>query len=121
VAIVGIRFPFDRGDVSFPATATDEEVIADNILRILQTPRGSRVMRPGVGSDVYLFVFDSIGPVLRARITAEVRRAISVGEPRANVLNVIVNEQLRTDGDRNVVVIVDYEVNLRPSSVSVTF
>lgn len=121
MAITGIAFPFDKGTTSFPDTSEDERVIADNILRILQTPVGSRVMRPGTGSRVYNFIFRSIGPVLNAQMASEVRRAINEGEPRAKVLGVEVTEERRRDGERNVVVTVNYEVNLRPDSVSVSF
>ena len=109
MTILGIAFPFGRSSTSLPAIATDEEVVADNIERILQTPRGSRVMRQDAGSDVYAFVFESTGPYLRARIDNEVRRAVGVGEPRARILRVDVTESETADG-RQVVVDVTFEV-----------
>ena len=96
--IRGIAFPFSRSDLGLPAPQTDEDVIADNIVRILHTPRGSRVMRPDAGSDVYAFVFESVGPLLRARIDYEIRRAITAGEPRARILAVDVSERDTGDG-----------------------
>ena len=121
MTISGISYPFNKGTTSFPARSEDEEVIADNIVRILQTPVGSRVMRPGAGSRIYNFVFQSMGPVLNAQIAYEIRRAISEGEPRATVISVDVEEEVRRDRDRNILVTVNYEVNLRPDSVSVSF
>lgn len=121
MTISGISFPFTKGTTSFPAGATDEDVIADNIKRLLQTTQGARVMRPATGSGVIRFTFESMGPILNARISHEVRRAIADGEPRASVLSVNVVEEERRDGDRNVVVTVNYEVNLRPGSVTVSF
>ena len=121
MTISGISYPFNKGTTAFPARSEDEEVIADNIIRILTTPAGSRVMRPGTGSKIYNFVFQSMGPVLNAQMAYEVRRAISEGEPRATVLSVNVEEEVRRDGDRNILVTVNYEVNLRPDSVSVSF
>lgn len=121
MTIRGIAFPFGRSATSFPATRTDDDVIRDNIRRILQTPRGSRVMRPGVGSDVFLFVFESIGPVLRARIDNEVRRALAEGEPRVTVLFVGIQEVPQRQGGVELVVTVEYEVNRRPGTVIVGF
>lgn len=121
MTIRGIAFPFGRSSTSFPATRTDDEVIADNIKRILQTPRGSRVMRPTVGSDTFHFVFESVGPVLRARLDHEVRRALAEGEPRVTVLFVSVEEISQPQGGTEVQVTVEYEVNRRPGIVAVGF
>ena len=121
MTIRGIAFPFGRSSTSFPATRTDDDVIADNIKRILRTARGSRVMRPGVGSDTHLFVFENVGPVLRARLDNEVRRALADGEPRVTVLFVTVQEVSQPQGGVEVLVTVDYEINRRPGSVVVGF
>jgi|LNFM01.1.fsa_nt_gb phage baseplate assembly protein W len=109
MTIRGLAFPFGRSSFGLPAPATDEDVIADNIERIIQTPRGSRVMRPDAGSDTYAFVFESTGPLLRARIDHEVRRAVSAGEPRASILRVDTTER-ETDDGIEIVVDVTFEV-----------
>lgn len=109
MTIRGIAFPFQRSSFGLPAPRTDEDVVADNISRILQTPRGSRVMRPEAGSDTYSFLFENSGPLLRARIDNEVRRALAAGEPRARVLFVEVNEREIDDGTE-IVVDVTFEV-----------
>ena len=116
MAIVGIGFPFTKGPRGFPEPKTDDEIVADNIRRILVTPVGSRPMRPTVGSNVYRFVFESIDPALKSHIEYEVRRAIQDGEPRVRVLDVRVLEAERpvstsgTGGDTDVIVEVDYEL-----------
>ena len=123
MTILGISFPFGRSATSLPAGATDDDVIADNIQRILLTPRGSRVMRPGSGSDMFSFVFENTGAVLRARIDNEVRRALADGEPRAEVLFVGVEERtiLSDPGGVEVVVDVEYRVNLEVRRTAVVF
>jgi len=120
VAILGIAFPFRPSATSFPAVAEDVDVIADNITRIIQTPRGSRVMRPEAGSDTYSFLFENSGPLLRARIDNEVRRAVSAGEPRARVIQVLVSER-DMSGGREIVVDVSFEVVGVVRRASVTF
>ncbi len=119
MTIRGIAFPFTRSATSLPAASTDFDTIADNIERILMTRRGSRVMRPSTGSNVFDFAFESIGAVLRARIDDEVRRALAEGEPRAQVLQVNVEERTSSIGTQ-VVVDVNYRVNSEVRSTSVT-
>ena len=119
MTIRGLTFPFGASATSLPAKSTDKDTIADNITRILLTSRGSRVMRPSMGSSVYDFVFESIGSVLRARIDDEVRRAIADGEPRANVIQVDV-EEITTSIGTQVTIDVAYRLNSEVAAVSVT-
>lgn len=118
-----LAFPFNRSETEFPASKEDTDVIADNIRRILLTRAGERVMRPQVGSKIYDFVFQSVGPVLRARIGAEVRRAIEQNEPRVRVVAVrsVERESKSVRGAREVVVEVTYEVNQELGQVAVAF
>lgn len=117
-----LAFPFNRDATEFPASKEGTDVIADNIRRILLTAQGERVMRPEVGSKIQRFVFESVGPVLRARISSEVKRAIAQNEPRARVLAVRSVERVRRGtGGREVVVEVTYEVDQELSQVTVSF
>lgn len=111
MTILGIAFPFQRGETEFPRERVDDDVIEDNIRRILMTRRGERVMRPNAGSDTMGFVFESVGDVLRARITTEVKRAIADGEPRAQVERVqVLTKNDDTTKGRQIFVLVTYRV-----------
>lgn len=111
VTILGLAFPFQKGTTEFPRQKVDDDVIEDNIRRILLTRRGERVMRPRSGSDTMSFVFESVGSVLRARIANEVRRAIAEGEPRVQIERVQVLDRFDsiTKG-RQVFVLITYRV-----------
>lgn len=121
MTIRGISFPFTVSTTSLPEKSEDDDVVADNILRILHTRLGERVMRPELGSKVLDFVFENVGPVLRARMDFEVRRAISQGEPRATVLNVYTYETIVAGGDTVVNVEVIYEVQGNLQKLSTSF
>ena len=111
MSILGIAFPFQKGSTEFPRQKVDDDVIEDNIRRILLTRLGERVMRPRSGSDTMSFVFESVGSVLRARISREVRRALAEGEPRIQVerVQVLEREDRATKG-RQIFVLITYRV-----------
>lgn len=111
MTINGLAFPFQKGETEFPRKRTDDDVIEDNIRRILLTRRGERVMRPDSGSDTMSFVFESVGPVLTAQISRECRRAIQQGEPRVQVqrVQVVTVNDNRTQS-RQILVLVTYEI-----------
>jgi len=91
-SIKGISFPFRRGETSFPESAEGDDLITDNLKRILQTGRGGRVMRPDEGADAVELVFEGtdvfIDPLTRAIIDSDLRRAIELGEPRVRVVSI---------------------------------
>lgn len=120
MTIRGIAFPFQKGTSSFPLKRTDADVVADNIRRILETRKGERPMRPDTGSNVWDFVFESVGAVLSARIDHEVRKALQEGEPRATILSVKTQDQRRPDGARSLLVIIDwvFKREFRQSAIS---
>lgn len=120
MAILGISFPFGKSSSSFPGVSVDAEVIEDNMIRILQTPRKSRVMRPGLGSDVYDAVYENSGPVLRSFLDFEVRRSISEGEPRAKILSTDVSEEDTIHG-RKITLTILWELNSEIRRTSVRF
>lgn len=111
MTVLGLAFPFQKGSKEFPRQKTDDDVIEDNIRRILLTRLGERVMRPGTGSDTMNFVFENIGPVMRARLAREVRRAISEGEPRARIERVqVLDRRDDVTKGRQIFVLLTYRV-----------
>lgn len=111
MSILGIAFPFQKGSTEFPRKRSDDDVIEDNIRRILLTRLGERVMRPGTGSDTMSFVFESVGAVLRARISAEVKRAVAEGEPRVVIDRVqVLGRNDDATKSRQIFVLITYSV-----------
>jgi hypothetical protein len=99
----GIAFPFHKGNISFPDTVQDEELIRQSIIRIILSPRGERVMRPQFGSGALDMVFDNNDDVFSLSMQRAVRSAIGQYEPRVIVTNVQVDRN--EEGNESVVTI----------------
>jgi len=78
-------------------------------------------MRPETGASIWDFIFENTGAVLNARVDHEIRRALANGEPRATVLSVGVGEQLRSDGDKNMVIALTWSFNREIRQTAVTY
>lgn len=87
-SVRGISFPFRKGSTSFPATATDEQLIKEDLQQLLMTGVGTRVMRPNFGTNLYSFVFEPNDDLLATLVQAEVATAIAKFEPRISLLDV---------------------------------
>ena len=89
----GILFPFQRGTTSFPAAATDDDLIKASIVQLLMTSAGERVMRPDLGSSVHNMIFENNDVVLANLARAEVQGVLAKFEPRVQVLDVQIEQQ----------------------------
>lgn len=70
----------------------DEQVILQNIVHILSTPRGKRVKDCSFGCDLYKYIFEPLDDVTAEQIRSEIISAIEEQEERARVAAVYINE-----------------------------
>ncbi|MYF97780.1 phage baseplate protein [Candidatus Poribacteria bacterium] len=71
----------------------DREHLLQSIQMILETPLGSRVMRPEFGSELFDLVDAPMNDATNLRIYAATHDALSKWEPRLRTLNVQVEDR----------------------------
>lgn len=77
------------------AQLVNEEAVKTSIRNLLLTNRGDRLFNSGLGSDIRALLFDNAGPATEQILSDYVRKTIQNYEPRANIIDIIVN--LETD------------------------
>jgi hypothetical protein len=83
--IRSFAFPFRKGDLAFPKSATDTDAIKASVIQIITTMRGERVMRPDFGCNAFSYVFENNSDEFRSIAEREVRQALSRWEQRIRV------------------------------------
>ena len=78
----GPAYPMRAGDKGFFLQETDSELIKGNILQILGTRKGERVMLPLFGSRILEFIHEPLDHITCALIRFELIDAIRRWEPR---------------------------------------
>ena len=97
--IKGFPFPLDRNNPrGFFYRATNHEVVKADLLQLLMTEPGERVMMPSFGTGLRRYMFEANDDLSRDRIAELVSLAISRWEPRI-VVNAI-NVKFGTDEDK---------------------
>lgn len=84
----GIKFPYfadQRGTISL---SREIERINQSLFLLFETPKGSRLMLPEYGSDLYKYKFEPNDAILQEQIRYSVVDDVSRWEPRINVLDV---------------------------------
>jgi phage baseplate assembly protein W len=85
---VGWAFPVTPGPDGDVALAQYEESVRQSVWIILGTSRGERVMRPDFGCGLQELVFSVGGAQTAGLVTEEVRHALTVWEPRLDLVAV---------------------------------
>ena len=90
--IQSISFPFRLGNKGLPEPVEGAEAIAQNVLTIMMTIRGERIMRPEFGSDVASLTFEPNNEALPSLIRSEVQSTLGTLEPRISVIGVDIRQ-----------------------------
>lgn len=69
----------------------NEDSVKQSIRNIIFTNKGERFFNPNFGSDIIYMLFENITPATEQIITDLIKTAINNFEPRANVIDVLVN------------------------------
>ena len=85
---VGWAFPVQPGADGEIALAEYEESVRQSVWIILGTSPGERVMRPDFGCGLDDLVFSLGGAQTAGSVAAEVTRALTIWEPRLELLDV---------------------------------
>ena len=76
------------------AVKRDEEAVKESIKNLILTDRGERLMQPLVGGNIRAMLFENNTPATIKIIQETVKETIRIYEPRATLLDVIVQSSL---------------------------
>jgi phage baseplate assembly protein W len=85
-----------------------EQDIKEAIWVILSTAKGERVMRPDFGCGIHGFVFSVINTSTLTLIESSVKEALTLWEPRINLMGVKVSTEESVEG--KLIISIDYKV-----------
>jgi phage baseplate assembly protein W len=99
---IGITLPIQITNVAFNQSFTTREQVRSNIINLLKTKRGERIMQPEFGIGLESILFESIDEDTQIRIQREIETTISLWLPYVVIEDLIVNisDELR---DRNTI------------------
>ena len=92
------KFPFQIGDVGFPEMEDPTKYSFANIVALLLTGVGERVMNVDLGVNIHDFLFSNMTPIQQVRLSSMVSTAIEALIPWVNVMSVIPSQLKYDDG-----------------------
>ena len=117
---IGVSLPFNGPGV-FNKTYTTKDQIKSNLINLLLTNKGERIMNPEFGSDIKKSLFDNITSNLTETLTEKIAESISIFIPQIILTDVQINN---SDVDNNQISItIQYRLKIsnEPDQITVQF
>ena len=117
--VIGVSLPFNAPGV-FNKTYSTKDQIKSNLINLLLTDKGERIMNPEFGADLRRSLFDNITQSNTDLLQIKIIDAINVFIPEIELINVIVEPNI----DYNTLTVtIDYRliISNTPDQVTVQF
>lgn len=72
----------------------NEDAVKESLKNLILTDRGERLMQPNLGGNIRAALFENMTPAGLKLIEEQIRTTIEIYEPRAEIIDVIVNGNL---------------------------
>jgi phage baseplate assembly protein W len=116
---IGISLPFGCGntDQTFNQTYSTKDQIKSNLINLLLTQKGERILNPLFGSDLKRILFESITPVTETLIEDVITSSVNIYIPEITIADIV----LDNDIDNNTInITINYIINLSGTSDNIT-
>ena len=117
--VIGVSLPFNAKGV-FNKTYSTKDQIKSNLINLLLTDKGERIMNPEFGADLRRSLFDNITQSNTDLLQTKIIDAINIFIPEVELTNVVVEPNI----DYNTLnVTIDYRLRISntPDQVTVQF
>jgi phage baseplate assembly protein W len=116
---IGVSLPFN-GPAVFNSTYTTKDQIKSNLINLLLTAKGERVMNPEFGCDLKNFLFEGITNSNIALLKTNISDSISTFIPEITLKNINLDSNI---DDNLINLTIDYSSNISqtPDQVTVQF
>ena len=113
---IGVSLPFNGPGV-FNKTYSTKDQIKSNVVNLLLTNRGERIMNPNFGADIKDLLFEGMTDSLKSIIQDRVTTSFTTYIPQASINNVDV---VFSEDTNTINITVNYTLNISGTSDQVT-
>jgi len=113
---IGVSLPFN-GPVAFNSTYSTYDQIKSNLVNLLLTNKGERIMNPEFGADLKTVLFNGIVEDTLYEIENLITTSVSIFVPEITISNI---QLIRDEDNYTISVTVQYRINLSGQADQIT-
>jgi phage baseplate assembly protein W len=117
---IGVSLPFNGPSGPFNSTYSTKDQIKSNLINLLLTNKGERVMNPEFGCDLSTVLFEGITEDTSELIKNLINTNVAIFVPEVQITDVIVNIGTDYSNNNSVSVTVNYKLRISQNADQVT-
>ena len=91
---VGAPYPITESPMGYFRTVSGLDLVKADLLSLLLTNSGERVMMPDFGTDLDSLLFEPNDPILQQQVKQVIANSIARWEPRVTIDNILVGSEV---------------------------
>jgi len=115
---IGVSLPFNGPSGPFNSTYSTQDQIKSNLLNLLLTNKGERVMNPEFGADLGTALFEGINDSIVENIKNLINTNVEIFVPEVQITDILVD--INTPDNNAVSVTVKYKLKISGTSDQIT-
>ena len=90
--VIGLAYPFKSISKGYARKQSGAELIKNNIIQLMQTSKGERVMLPQFGTNLADYLFEPLDSELSEEIRDHIVETMALFMPRVKITKLIISE-----------------------------
>jgi phage baseplate assembly protein W len=117
---IGVALPFGASgtDKLFTQTFSTKDQIKSNLINLLLTNRGERILNPNFGSDLKRILFEPITPIIEDNIRDTINTSASIYIPEITINEIIIDTGF--SDNNQIIITINYILNISGTADQVT-
>jgi len=118
---IGVSLPFNGFyGRPFSSTYSTEEQIKSNLINLLLTNKGERIMNPNFGADLGRILFEGITEDTNAKITELINTNVAIFVPEVAIDDIIINDSPSYNNSNTISITIQYRLLISGRSNQIT-
>ena len=117
---IGVSLPFNGPAGPFNSTYSTKDQIKSNLINLLLTNKGERIMNPEFGADLKTVLFDDITEDLNSKIRDLINTNVSIFIPEVMITEIDIDDSPDYNNINTISVTVKYRLRISQNADQVT-
>jgi phage baseplate assembly protein W len=120
---IGISLPFTGPSGPFNSTYDTISQIKSNLINLLLTNKGERIMNPDFGSDLKRVLFEGIVEDTSFLIKDLINNSVSLFMPEIRIMDILIDPSPNYNNNNTISITIQYQIRLSgtPGQITVQF
>jgi hypothetical protein len=117
---IGVSLPFNGPSGPFNSTYSTKDQIKSNLVNLLLTNKGERIMNPEFGADLGTVLFEGITDETSNKIKDLIYTNVEIFVPEVEITDIVINNDSNYNDNNTISITIKYKLKISQNADQVT-